>query len=190
MRRVYTARRKRPRDTSKLVRHHVSAQTGQDLWHQPAEEDHRASARRHSRALSAGSNICQCGGGRGHRTGVLGAWHGERCRVGVIAAVTNLIPFTRALAMVGGASLLIHTLVAYLLPPWLTTRANRISPVVSFVTLIFLGLDVGHLGAFARRPADDGGQVHLRQGRGPAGRGRTAGRLADTPWVRGPDHAR
>lgn len=78
---------------------------------------------------------------------------------GVIAAVTNLIPFTGAVAMVGassllafmqfntlqmallvgGASLLIHTLVAYLLLPWLTTRANRISPVVSFVALIFWG---------------------------------------------------
>ena len=78
---------------------------------------------------------------------------------GVFAAVTNLIPFTGALAMmaassllafmqfntlqmallVGGASVLIHTLVAYLLLPWLTTRANRISPVVSFVALIFWG---------------------------------------------------
>lgn len=78
---------------------------------------------------------------------------------GVFAAVTNLIPFTGAVAMmaassllafmqfntlqmallVGGASLLIHTLVAYLLLPWLTTRANRMGPVVSFVALIFWG---------------------------------------------------
>ena len=78
---------------------------------------------------------------------------------GVLAALTNLIPFTGAVAMVatssllafmqfntlqmgllvGGASLLIHTLVAYLLLPWLTTRTSRISPVVSFVALIFWG---------------------------------------------------
>jgi predicted PurR-regulated permease PerM len=77
----------------------------------------------------------------------------------LFAAVTNLIPFTGAAIMmaassllafmqfnslqmamlVGGASLLIHTLVAYLLLPWLTTRTNRISPVVSFVALIFWG---------------------------------------------------
>lgn len=77
----------------------------------------------------------------------------------VFAAVSNLIPFTGAVAMmaastllafmqfnslqmallVGGASLLIHTLVAYLLLPWLTTHANRVSPVVSFVALIFWG---------------------------------------------------
>ena len=78
---------------------------------------------------------------------------------GVFAAVTNLIPFTGAVAMmaassllafmqfnslqmallVGGSSVFIHTLVAYLLLPWLTTRTNRIGPVVSFVALIFWG---------------------------------------------------
>ena len=78
---------------------------------------------------------------------------------GVFAAVTNLIPYSGAVVImgtssllafmqfnslqmamaVGGASLLIHTLVGNLLLPWLTTRANRISPVVSFVALIFWG---------------------------------------------------
>ncbi len=78
---------------------------------------------------------------------------------GVFAAVTNLIPFTGAVAMmvtssllafmqfnslqmallVGGSSVVIHTLVAYLLLPWLTTRTSRIGPVVSFVALIFWG---------------------------------------------------
>ena len=78
---------------------------------------------------------------------------------GIFAAVTNLIPFTGAVAMVaassllafmqfnslqmallvGGSSLIIHTLVAYLLLPWLTTHANRMGLVVSFVALIFWG---------------------------------------------------
>ncbi|OYT91559.1 MAG: AI-2E family transporter [Burkholderiales bacterium PBB3] len=78
---------------------------------------------------------------------------------GVFAAVTNLIPYSGSVAItgaasllafmqfnslqmalvVGGASLFIHTLVGYLLLPWLTTRANRISPVVAFVALIFWG---------------------------------------------------
>lgn len=78
---------------------------------------------------------------------------------GVFAAVTNLIPYSGAVAImaassllafmqfnslqmaaaVGGASLVIHTLVGNLLLPWLTTRANRMSPVVAFVALIFWG---------------------------------------------------
>ena len=78
---------------------------------------------------------------------------------GVFAAVTNLIPYSGAVAImaassllafmqfnslqmaaaVGGASLVIHTLVGNLLLPWLTTRTNRISPVVAFVAVIFWG---------------------------------------------------
>ncbi|MBC7620723.1 MAG: AI-2E family transporter [Candidatus Saccharibacteria bacterium] len=78
---------------------------------------------------------------------------------GVFAAVSNLIPYSGAVAImgassllafmqfnslqmaaaVGGASLIIHTLVGNLLLPWLTTRANRMSPVVAFVALIFWG---------------------------------------------------
>ena len=54
--------------------------------------------------------------------------------------------------MVGGASLLIHTLVAYLLLPWLTTRTSRISPVVSFVALIFWGWMWGIAGVILAVP--------------------------------------
>jgi predicted PurR-regulated permease PerM len=78
---------------------------------------------------------------------------------GVVAAVTNLVPYAGSVAMmgassllafmqfnsiqmallVGGASLLIHTLVGNLLLPWLTTRTSRMSPVVALVALIFWG---------------------------------------------------
>lgn len=78
---------------------------------------------------------------------------------GIIAAVTNLIPYAGSVAMmgassllafmqfnsiqmallVGGISLLIHTLVGNLLLPWLTTRTSRMSPVATLVALIFWG---------------------------------------------------
>jgi predicted PurR-regulated permease PerM len=78
---------------------------------------------------------------------------------GVFAAVTNLIPYSGSVVMmgassllafmqfnsiqmallVGGASLLIHTLVGNLLQPWLTQRTSRMSPVVALVALIFWG---------------------------------------------------
>jgi len=78
---------------------------------------------------------------------------------GVFAAVTNLIPYGGSVAMlgassmlafmqfnsiqmallVGGSSLLIHTLVGNLLLPWLTTRTSRMSPVATLVALIFWG---------------------------------------------------
>jgi len=78
---------------------------------------------------------------------------------GVFAAVTNLIPYGGSVAMmgassllafmqfnsiqmallVGGISLLIHTLVGNLLLPWLTTRTSRMSPVAALVALIFWG---------------------------------------------------
>jgi predicted PurR-regulated permease PerM len=78
---------------------------------------------------------------------------------GILAAVTNLIPYvgsvvvlgTSALvaflqfntlemaALVGGVSLLIHTLVGNLLTPWLTSRTSRMNPVAVFVGVIFWG---------------------------------------------------
>jgi predicted PurR-regulated permease PerM len=78
---------------------------------------------------------------------------------GVIAAVTNLVPYLGSLAvmaaagtaaflqfgdigstsMVMGASLLIHTLVGNLLLPWLTGRSCRMNPVAVFVGVIFWG---------------------------------------------------
>ncbi len=78
---------------------------------------------------------------------------------GVVAAVTNLVPYAGSVAMmaassllafmqfnsiqmallVGGTSLLIHTLVGNLLLPWLTTRTSRMSPVAALVALIFWG---------------------------------------------------
>jgi predicted PurR-regulated permease PerM len=78
---------------------------------------------------------------------------------GIVAAVTNLIPYvgsilvmgTSALVaflqfnsiemavLVGGVSLLIHTLIGNLLTPWLTSRTSRMNPVAVFVGVIFWG---------------------------------------------------
>jgi predicted PurR-regulated permease PerM len=78
---------------------------------------------------------------------------------GIGAAVLNLVPYigslvTAAAAVlvgflqfgslnmalaVGGASMLIHTLVGNLLTPWLTSRAARMSPVAVFVGLLAWG---------------------------------------------------
>jgi predicted PurR-regulated permease PerM len=78
---------------------------------------------------------------------------------GVIAGVLNLVPYVGSLVTaaasglvgflqfgslnmamaVGGASLLIHTLVGNLLTPWLTSRASRLSPVAVFVGLLAWG---------------------------------------------------
>ena len=78
---------------------------------------------------------------------------------GILAAVTNLIPYIGSLimmgaaalvaflqfnsiemaALVGGSSLLIHTLVGNLLVPWLTSRTSRMNPVAVFVGVIFWG---------------------------------------------------
>ncbi|HSN31081.1 MAG TPA: AI-2E family transporter [Ideonella sp.] len=78
---------------------------------------------------------------------------------GVVAGVTNLIPyfgaifvvgaaalaafvqfgeFDRALA-VGAAALAIHTFVGYWLTPWLTSRAGRMNPVVVFAGVLAWG---------------------------------------------------
>ncbi|MBT2323184.1 AI-2E family transporter [Variovorax paradoxus] len=78
---------------------------------------------------------------------------------GIVAGVTNLIPYIGSLIVmaaaglvaflqfnnvhmsiaVGGASLLIHTLVGNLLVPWLTSRTSRMNPVAVFVGVIFWG---------------------------------------------------
>lgn len=78
---------------------------------------------------------------------------------GIVAAVTNLIPYVGSLIVmaasalvaflqfngiemalaVGGASLLIHTFVGNLLTPWLTSRTSRMNPVAVFVGVIFWG---------------------------------------------------
>nr|WP_082524721.1 AI-2E family transporter [Pseudorhodoferax sp. Leaf274] len=78
---------------------------------------------------------------------------------GIVAGVTNLIPYIGSLlVMVGagllallqfdsyemalliaGSSLAIHTLVGQLLVPWLTSRTSRMNPVAVFVGVIFWG---------------------------------------------------
>jgi predicted PurR-regulated permease PerM len=78
---------------------------------------------------------------------------------GIVAAVTNLIPYIGSVIvmgaaglvaflqfntiemglLVGGTSLLIHTLVGNLLMPWLTSRTSRMNPVAVFVGVIFWG---------------------------------------------------
>ncbi|MFM9921792.1 AI-2E family transporter [Variovorax sp. H27-G14] len=78
---------------------------------------------------------------------------------GIIAAVTNLIPYIGSVivlvaaglvaflqfnslqmgVVVGGVSLAIHTLIGNLLMPWLTSRTSRMNPVAVFVGVIFWG---------------------------------------------------
>jgi predicted PurR-regulated permease PerM len=78
---------------------------------------------------------------------------------GIVAAVTNLIPYIGSVIVMGaaglvaflqfntlqmgllvaGTSLLIHTLVGNLLLPWLTSRTSRMNPVAVFVGVIFWG---------------------------------------------------
>jgi len=78
---------------------------------------------------------------------------------GILAGVTNLIPYVGSLIVmvaaalvaflqfnsiqmalaIGGASLLVHTIVGNLLTPWLTSRAGRMNPVAVFVAVIFWG---------------------------------------------------
>ena len=78
---------------------------------------------------------------------------------GILAGVTNLIPYVGSVIMlaasglvaflqfssiemallVGGSSLLIHTLVGNLLVPWLTSRTSRMNPVAVFIGVIFWG---------------------------------------------------
>jgi predicted PurR-regulated permease PerM len=78
---------------------------------------------------------------------------------GILAGVTNLIPYIGSVIVmaaaglvaflqfnsiqmalvIGGVSLLIHTLVGNLLVPWLTSRTSRMNPVAVFVGVIFWG---------------------------------------------------
>jgi len=78
---------------------------------------------------------------------------------GVLAAVVNWMPYLGAVAVTGagtvaafvqfdsiekatlvlGASMIIQTLEGYLLLPWLTSRANKMSPVVVFVSVLAFG---------------------------------------------------
>jgi predicted PurR-regulated permease PerM len=78
---------------------------------------------------------------------------------GIIAAVTNLIPYIGSVIvlvaaglvaflqfnslemglLVAGVSLAIHTLIGNLLMPWLTSRTSRMNPVAVFVGVIFWG---------------------------------------------------
>jgi predicted PurR-regulated permease PerM len=78
---------------------------------------------------------------------------------GILAAVTNLIPYVGSIIVmgasalvaflqfngvemaliIGGTSLLIHTLVGNLLVPWLTSRTSRMNPVAVFIGVIFWG---------------------------------------------------
>jgi predicted PurR-regulated permease PerM len=89
------------------------------------------------------------------------AWIGlEQAPVwGVIAAIVNWMPYLGAVVVTGagtlaafvqfdslekamlilGASMVIQTLEGYLLLPWLTSRANKMSPVVVFVSVLAFG---------------------------------------------------
>ncbi|MBW8723296.1 MAG: AI-2E family transporter, partial [Polaromonas sp.] len=78
---------------------------------------------------------------------------------GIAAAVLNLVPYVGSLVTasasalvafmqfgslnmamaVGGASLVIHTLVGNLLTAWLTSRASRMNPVAVFIGLLAWG---------------------------------------------------
>ena len=78
---------------------------------------------------------------------------------GVVAAVTNLIPYLGAVIigagsallafmqfgtlemalLIGGASFIIHSVIGHLLTPWLTSRAGRMNPVTVFVGVLAWG---------------------------------------------------
>jgi predicted PurR-regulated permease PerM len=97
----------------------------------------------------------------GVSTWLVFAWIGlEEAPVwGVLAAVVNWMPYLGAIAVTGaasvaafvqfdsiemgmavlGASLVIQTLEGYLLMPFLTSRVNKMSPVVVFVSVLAFG---------------------------------------------------
>ena len=78
---------------------------------------------------------------------------------GVVACLLNFIPYLGSLALTGGSalvafvqfgnldmavlvagvSLAVHTLTGNLLTPWLTSRSNRLSPLVVFVGVLAFG---------------------------------------------------
>jgi predicted PurR-regulated permease PerM len=62
----------------------------------------------------------------------------------IVMAAAGLVTFlqfnsVQMALLVGGVSLLIHTLVGNLLVPWLTSRTSRMNPVAVFVGVIFWG---------------------------------------------------
>jgi predicted PurR-regulated permease PerM len=97
----------------------------------------------------------------GVATWLVFAWIGlEHAAVwGVVAAVTNLIPYLGAVIIgagsalvgftqfgslemalvVGGASFVIHSIVGQLLTPWMTSRAGRMNAVTVFVGVLAWG---------------------------------------------------
>jgi predicted PurR-regulated permease PerM len=97
----------------------------------------------------------------GVATWVAFLWIGmERAAVwGVAAAVLNLVPYIGAIVvtggqalvgllqfgtlgmafLIGGVSLVIHTISAYLVTPWLTSRTSRMNPVAIFVGVLAWG---------------------------------------------------
>ena len=54
--------------------------------------------------------------------------------------------------LVGGASLAVHTVVGYILTPWLTSRASRMNPVAVFVGVLAWGWLWGVWGLFLGVP--------------------------------------
>ena len=94
-----------------------------------------------------------------------GAW-------GVVAGVTNLVPYVGALvvgagsavvgfiqfdsldqaALVGGSSFAIHAIIGNLLTPWLTGRAGRMSPFAVFVGVLAFGWLWGPVGLILGTP--------------------------------------
>ncbi len=97
----------------------------------------------------------------GVATWLLFAWIGVQNAAvwGVVAAVTNLIPYLGAVIigvgsalvgfmqfgvldmalLIGGASFAVHSVVGYVLTPWLTSRAGRMNPVTVFVGVLAWG---------------------------------------------------
>lgn len=78
---------------------------------------------------------------------------------GIAAAVLNLVPYIGSIVtssgvalvgflqfgtfgtaiLIGGASMVIHTISGYLLTPWLTSRVGRMNPVAIFVGVLAMG---------------------------------------------------
>ncbi|MEO8836008.1 MAG: AI-2E family transporter [Caldimonas sp.] len=91
---------------------------------------------------------------------------------GVVAAVTNLVPYVGAVVLgassalvafiqfdsldhallIGGSSFAIHALVGNLLTPWLTGRASRMSPFAVFVGVLAFGWLWGPVGLILGTP--------------------------------------
>ncbi len=94
-----------------------------------------------------------------------GAW-------GVVAGITNLVPYVGALVvgggsaivgfiqfnsldqavLIGGSSFAIHAIIGNLLTPWLTGRAGRMSPFAVFVGVLAFGWLWGPVGLILGTP--------------------------------------